>query len=148
MYNYILEISALSMIIAQFSKLFTKYFVKREWDFNVILSTGGMPSSHTSLVTTLTLTLGLIYGFDSVQFAMSFVFSAVIMHDAMGIRFEAGKHASVLNKISEDIKYILGKEDDSESRFKELLGHHPIEVFGGFILGIAIALIGYYGFYI
>lgn len=148
MYNYILEISALSMIIAQLSKLFTKYFVKKEWDFNVILSTGGMPSSHTSLVTTLSLTLGLIYGFASTEFAISFVFGAVIVHDAMGIRYEAGKHASVLNRISEDIKYILGKEDDSEKRFKELLGHHPIEVFGGFLLGIVVALVGYYGFYI
>lgn len=148
MFNYILEISALSMIIAQVSKLFTKYFVKGEWDFAVIMSTGGMPSSHTALVTTLTTTLGLIYGFTSVEFAMSFVFSAVIIHDAMGIRYEAGKHASVLNRIAKDVEYIMKREDHYDERFKELLGHKPIEVFIGFLLGIAVGLIGYFMFYI
>jgi len=144
MFNYILEISVLSMMLAQISKLFTKYFVSGEWDFTVLASTGGMPSSHTSLVTTLTMTLGLIYGFGSVEFAMSAVFSAVIIHDAMGIRFEAGKHASVLNRIAKDVEYIMNREAKYEEKFKELLGHKPIEVFGGFVLGIAIGLIGYY----
>lgn len=148
MYNYILEISAISMIIAQVSKLFTKYFVKGEWDFAVMMSTGGMPSSHTSLVTTLTITLGMIHGFDSVWFAVSFVFSAVIIHDAMGIRYEAGKHASVLNRIADDIAYIMKRDENSDEKFKELLGHKPIEVFVGFLLGIIVALVGYYGFYI
>ena len=144
MFNYILEISVLSMMIAQFSKFFTKYFVSGEWDLTVIASTGGMPSSHTSLVTTLTMTLGLIHGFSSVEFAMSAVFSAVIIHDAMGIRFEAGKHASVLNRIAKDVEYIMNREEKYEEKFKELLGHKPIEVFGGFVLGIAVGLIGYY----
>ncbi len=148
MFNYILEISALSMIIAQVSKIFTKYFVKGEWDLAVLMSTGGMPSSHTSLVTTLTVTLGLIYGFSSVEFAMSFVFSAVIIHDAMGIRYEAGKHASVLNQIAEDLEYIMKREENSDKKFKELLGHKPIEVFIGFLLGIAVGLVGYYWLFI
>ena len=144
MFNYILEISVLSMMIGQFSKFFTKYFVSGEWDLTVIASTGGMPSSHTSLVTTLTMTLGLIHGFSSVEFAMSAVFSAVIIRDAMGIRFEAGKHASVLNRIAKDVEYIMNREEKYEEKFKELLGHKPIEVFGGFVLGIAVGLIGYY----
>lgn len=146
MYNYILEISLFSMMFAQFSKLFTKYFVTRQWDWSATLSTGGMPSSHTALVTTLTLTLGLMHGFSSIEFAMSFVFSAVIIHDSMGIRYEAGKHASVLNKIAEDIRYIMDREDHYDERFKELLGHKPIEVFFGFLLGNAIALAGYFMF--
>ncbi|XMB86892.1 divergent PAP2 family protein [Mycoplasmatota bacterium WC44] len=147
MYNYVLELSVISMMIAQMIKLFTKYFVSGEWDFSVLLSTGGMPSSHTALVTTLSLTLGLILGFDSFEFAISFVFGAVTIHDAMGIRYEAGKHASILNRIKEDIEYIMNKKDMYEEKFKELLGHKPIEVFGGFVLGIAIALIGFYYFY-
>lgn len=148
MYNYLVEISFLSMFIAQFSKIFTKYFVSGEWDLSVMFSTGGMPSSHTSLVTTLTLTLGLIYGFDSVYFAISLVFSGVIVHDAMGIRFEAGKHASELNRMSKVIQEIVQHEENREENFKELLGHHPIEVFGGFLLGIAVALIGYFVWFI
>lgn len=148
MFNYIAEISFVSLAIAQLSKLFTKYFVKGEWDFPVVFSTGGMPSSHTSLVTTLTTSIGLIYGFRNIEFAISLVFSLVIIHDAMGIRYEAGKHASVLNKIAKDIQSIITLEEGYDVKFKELLGHHPIEVFGGFVLGIVIALIGYYGFYI
>jgi len=143
MYNYILEISLISLIIAQGLKLFTKYFVTREWDWRVLLSTGGMPSSHTSLVTTLTLSIGLLVGFDSIDFAISFVFSAVVIHDSMGIRYEAGKHASILNQIGKDIAHIVQRKELYEEKFKELLGHKPIEVFAGFLLGIVIAIMGF-----
>ncbi len=146
MYNYILGISLISMMLAQFIKLFTNYFVTKEWDFSATFSTGGMPSSHTALVTTLTLTLGMVLGFDAVEFAISSVFSAVIIHDSMGVRYEAGKHATVLNQIGKDIRQIMQREDPEE-HFKELLGHKPVEVFFGFLLGIAVALIGFYGFY-
>lgn len=146
MYNYILEVSAVSMMIAQFLKLFTSYFVTKKWDWSSTLSTGGMPSSHTSLVTTLTLTLGMMIGFDSVEFAIAFVFSAVIIHDSMGIRYEAGKHATVLNKIGQELRQLLQREGDQEEHFKELLGHKPIEVFFGFVLGIIVALVGFYTF--
>ncbi len=148
MYNYILEISLISMVLAQLIKLFTSYFVTRKWDWSATLSTGGMPSSHTSLVTTLSLTLGMVLGFDSVEFAIGFVFSAVIIHDSMGIRYEAGKHATVLNRIGKELRQIMQREGDQEEHFKELLGHKPVEVFFGFLLGIVIALVGFYSFYL
>ncbi|QVK21629.1 divergent PAP2 family protein [Mycoplasmatota bacterium] len=144
MINYFLEISLISLISAQSLKLFTKYFVTGEWDITVMFSTGGMPSSHTALVTTLTLSLAMISGFDSIEFAISFVFSAVVIHDSMGIRYEAGKHASILNQIALDISHVVKKKELYNQKFKELLGHKPIEVFGGFVVGLIVALIGFY----
>ncbi len=147
MFNYVLEISLISMFAAQLLKLFTKYFVTGQWDWHSLVSTGGMPSSHTSLVTTLTITLALILGFDSIEFAISFVFSAVVIHDSMGIRYEAGKHASILNQIALDIEHIVKRKELYDQKFKELLGHKPIEVFGGVVLGAIVALIGFYIMY-
>lgn len=145
--NYFILVSILAMFVAQFAKVFTKYFLRREWDFTAMFATGGMPSSHTAFVTTLAVSLGLIEGFDSIYFAITFVFGMVIAHDSMGIRFEAGKHASVLNRIIDDINELLQTKEAQEEKLKDLLGHHPIEVIGGFLLGIVIALVAYYGFY-
>jgi uncharacterized protein len=145
--NYYILVSIIAMFIAQFTKVFTKYFLRREWDLTVMFATGGMPSSHTALVTALAVSLGLIEGFDSVYFAITFVFGMVIAHDSMGIRFEAGKHASVLNRIVDDINELLQTKEAQEEKLKDLLGHHPIEVIGGFLLGIVIALVSFYGFY-
>ena len=145
--NYYILVSIIAMFIAQFTKVFTKYFLRREWDLTVMFATGGMPSSHTALVTALAVSLGLIEGFDSVYFAITFVFGMVIAHDSMGIRFEAGKHASVLNRIVDDINELLQTKEAPEEKLKDLLGHHPIEVIGGFLLGIVIALVSFYGFY-
>ena len=145
--NYFILVSILAMFVAQFAKVFTKYFLRREWDFTAMFATGGMPSSHTAFVTTLAVSLGLIEGFDSIYFAITFVFGMVIAHDSMGIRFEAGKHASVLNRIVDDINELLQTKEAQEEKLKDLLGHHPIEVIGGFLLGIVIALVAYYGFY-
>jgi len=141
--NYYIIISIISMVVAQWAKVFTKYFIRREWDWTAALATGGMPSSHTALVTALAISIGLIEGFGSIFFAITFVFGMVIAHDSMGIRYEAGKHASVLNRIVDDINEILQNKDRSEEKLKDLLGHHPIEVIGGFLLGIVVALIGF-----
>jgi acid phosphatase family membrane protein YuiD len=145
--NYYIIISIVAMFTAQFLKVFSKYFIRREWDLAAMFATGGMPSSHTTLVTTLAITIGLIEGFGSVYFAITLVFGMVIAHDAMGIRFEAGKHASVLNRIIEDINVMLQNKDNPEEKLKDLLGHHPIEVIGGFLLGILLAFVGFSFFY-
>lgn len=145
MFYYVI-ISVVAMMVAQISKVFTKYWFTREWDLNVMYATGGMPSSHTALVTALATSIGLLEGFDTTNFAITFVFGMVIAHDSMGIRFEAGKHASVINKIAEDLSELLDQPENPEEKLKDLLGHHPIEVIGGFLLGIIIALIGFYFF--
>ena len=145
MFYYVI-ISIVAMMLAQISKLFTKYWFTREWDTTAMFATGGMPSSHTALVTALATSIGLIEGFETTSFAITFVFGMVIAHDSMGIRFEAGKHASVINKIADDLSELLDQPENPEEKLKDLLGHHPIEVIGGFLLGIIVALIGFYFF--
>ena len=98
-----------------------------------------MPSSHSSTVTALCVAVGLTDGFQSSVFAVSFILALVVMYDAAGVRRAAGQQAKILNKIVED----WGKTNyrDTEKKLKELLGHTPVEVFAGALLGIAIALL-------
>lgn len=134
-----LEIALISMITAQFLKIFTK----KPFSITRILSAGGMPSSHSSFVSSLSTIIGLRYGFNSDIFAIVVVFSMITMYDATGVRRAVGKQAEVLNKLI----YHLSNFDNQENKdiifeeLKELIGHTPVEVFVGAILGISIALL-------
>ena len=100
---------------------------------------GGMPSSHSAFTSALAAGVGLTEGFDSVSFALAFVLAFVVMYDAAGVRWSAGEHAKILNRLTEHLRLTEnGKEFD---RLKTLLGHTPLEVICGAVLGIAIALI-------
>lgn len=151
-FNYPLEISLIAMILAQLLKLPINYLLYKKWYPSVLFSTGGMPSSHSAFVTALALSIALTEGVTSPYFAISFVLAGVVIHDAVGIRREAGKHATVLNNMKEEIADIVtelykGKEKDEklvESKLKELLGHEPIEAFTGTILGVVVVLISYF----
>ena len=101
------------------------------------LGSGGMPSSHAAMVTSLSTSIALTEGLESSIFALSVIFSAVVMYDAAGVRRAAGKQAACLNKIIMD----LYKQDLQEAggRLKELLGHTPLQVFVGAIFGIVYA---------
>ncbi|ACL70187.1 divergent PAP2 family protein [Halothermothrix orenii] len=138
----LLEISLLSLFIAQVLKIFTTL----PPDFSRIIGSGGMPSSHASFVSTLSTTVGLNYGFDSDLFAIVTVFSLIIIYDAGGVRRAVGEQANVLNHL---IKHLelgkLGKEKKIIKKdLRELIGHTPFEVLAGTILGVFIALINYY----
>jgi len=97
---------------------------------------GGMPSTHSSFVSSLTTSIYLEFGLSSVYFAISLIFSLVIIYDSMGVRYEAGKQAEVLNDIVEKMNFNKKMEE-----LKEKVGHKPIEVLCGVLLGISIALI-------
>jgi len=97
---------------------------------------GGMPSTHSSFVSSLTMTIFLEYGLSSIYFAISLIFSLVIIYDSMGVRYEAGKQAEVLNDIVEKMNFNKKMEE-----LKEKVGHKPIEVLCGVLLGISISLI-------
>ena len=150
--NFPLEVSILAVVIAQFLKLPIRYYMAKKWDFSLLLSTGGMPSSHSAFVSSLTLALGLTEGIGSPLFAISFVLAGIVIHDAIGIRREAGKHATVLNDMKEEINDIInelnkGKDRDIrvvDKRLKELLGHEPLEVLFGILLGVVITLLAFY----
>lgn len=128
-------------IIAQLLKFIGHFIRTKKVDFQVLATTGGMPSSHTAGVISLSTTVGFICGFDSVEFAIAIGYSLVVMYDAAGLRRSTGKIAACLNKIRDDF-YANGQMPTE--RLKELLGHTPFEVFVGALLGMFIAFINHF----
>ena len=110
----------------------------KKFNFKRILGAGGMPSSHSAVVTSLSTLIGKYEGTDSVAFAMSVIFACVVMYDAAGVRRAAGKQAKLLNKIIETPG--LSKVEVSE-RLVEALGHTPVQVIVGAIIGIVVGII-------
>tara|TARA_B100001989_G_C24186300_1_gene291423 strand:+ start:64 stop:543 length:480 start_codon:yes stop_codon:yes gene_type:complete len=133
---------AMSNIVAQVLKTVIFAIRNKKLDLRMLVTTGGMPSSHSSSVTGMATTIGLIDGFESINFALACAFSIVVMYDSAGIRRSAGRQAAVLNRIIAD----LFKDDHKikEGRLKELLGHSPFEVIGGALLGILVAIYIHY----
>ena len=124
--------------LAQFSKLFFELIFKQRWRPSVLIETGGMPSSHSALVTGTAAGVGLQLGFNDPIFALASTIAFIVMYDASGIRRSAGLTAAKVNQISEEIS----NEISSEITLKESLGHTKIEVLVGSILGPTIALPG------
>lgn len=124
--------------IAQLIKFVTTYIKKGRPDFRTLVTTGGMPSSHTALVTGLATAVGLLTGFGSVTFDIALALAMVVMYDASGVRQAAGKQAKVLNKIMFELQHSLSFK---EEHLKELLGHTPLEVIAGAALGILVAIL-------
>lgn len=137
-YNQVLWTAVLAWALAQVLKVVFVLIVDRRFDFHRLVGAGGMPSSHSSFVTSLMIMIGFHSGFGSPLFAVCFVFGLIVMYDASGVRRAAGKQASILNQIIEH--WDEGPEIQGE-RLKELLGHTPFEVFAGAILGIVVACI-------
>ena len=129
--------------IAQFIKVITYLCTHRKINFKIFTTTGGMPSSHTAGVIALSTSVALIEGFDSIAFAVSIGFSLVIMQDAAGLRRAAGKTAATLNRLVDEFVQ-KNQEVKPYAVLKELLGHTPLEVFCGMLLGIFIALVVHY----
>lgn len=133
-----MDIVLVALIAAQTLKFIVTLIKEKKINFRRFLDTGSMPSSHTASVTALATSVGIREGIASVLFAISLVLAIVVMYDATGVRRAAGKQAEVLNKIVANIKK---KEGHSiiEENLKEFIGHTPMEVFWGAILGIVIA---------
>ncbi len=128
-------------LVAQLLKFIGHFIKTRKVDFQVLATTGGMPSSHTAGVISLSTTVGFICGFGEVEFAIALGYSLVVMYDAAGLRRSTGKIAACLNKIRDDF-YANGQVQNE--RLKELLGHTPFEVFVGALLGIYIAFVNHF----
>lgn len=138
--NYIFGTTAASWFMAQSIKVILGVFMEKRFNFRWFVGTGGMPSSHAALVSSLTTSIGVSYGFDSALFAVTLVFSLIVLFDAQGVRYAAGKQAEVLNKMLDDIYW---KKRLDDKGLKEFLGHTPVEVFAGIALGIIISLLLY-----
>ncbi len=136
--NHVLIAALISWFLGQFLKVPIEYLVKRRWNWALWFSSGGMPSSHASLMVTTTLSIGLYYGFGSPLFALAFAISMIVIYDATGVRRQAGYHAQKINLLFEE--FFSGRPIPQE-RLKEVLGHSPRQVVGGIILGVLVALI-------
>lgn len=138
--NRVFIITMMAWIIAQCIKVSLGVIRERRFNFRWFIGTGGMPSSHAAGATALATVCGLEVGFDSVTFALATVFALVTMFDAQGVRRQTGQQAEILNMILDDI-YWKGKVETD--RLKELIGHTPIQVFMGSVIGLLTALILY-----
>jgi acid phosphatase family membrane protein YuiD len=136
--NEIFMATIYAWVIAQTIKVSLGVIYQKRFDFRWLIGTGGMPSTHTAGACCLATATGLKLGFDSIYFAIAASFALVVMFDAQVIRRTAGKQARILNKIMEDI-YWQGRIQ--ENRLRELIGHTPVEVIAGFLLGVIVAFI-------
>lgn len=135
--NKVLGVTFWGWFVAQFLKVIFTLVSTRSLDLSRFVGSGGMPSSHSSLVTSLTTAIGLTEGFHSPIFALAFGFACITMYDAAGVRYAVGEQAKILNQIVSDIQNNAFREE----KLKELVGHTPKEVIAGAVLGIVIAFI-------
>lgn len=166
--NYYIVVAVTSWFIAQLLKVILTFFTSKKIALERFVGSGGMPSSHSAFTVSAAVSLGRVLGYTSAEFALAFIFSAVVMTDAMGVRRAAGEQAKTLNKIllelpdfpwfakkdKKPVEVSLSDLENAEegivdeepervtaTELKEFLGHTPLEVVAGCILGIVIALI-------
>ncbi|MBI9093805.1 MAG: divergent PAP2 family protein [Sphaerochaeta sp.] len=132
--------AALSVFVAQMLKPFINVIFERQFDLRLMVSTGGMPSSHTAGVIALTTSIALTEGVGTVYFAIAFTFASIVIHDAMGIRRAAGKQAEVINEWSRLLSDIHREGQFNPENLKTMLGHSFSQVLGGTFLGLVIGL--------
>jgi len=125
-------------LLAQVIKLPLDYLRTRKWNWALLITTGGMPSSHSSLVTSTVFAIGLYYGFDNPLFALGVAITMIVTYDAAGVRRQAGIHAQRINVLFDELLHghLLSEKD-----LREVLGHTPLEVAGGILLGLIVATI-------
>lgn len=156
--NYILDMAFLAWFAAQVLKTLFAYIPSKKINWERMVGSGGMPSSHSSFVCAIAVATAKKVGYASPEFALALGFAAVVMYDAMGVRRAAGEQAKVLNKMVIDFSDMFAmlkeefdalargdafepREGEDQKRLKEFLGHTPLEVLCGAILGILIAVI-------
>jgi hypothetical protein len=136
--NQVLQVSFVAWFIAQALKVVHTLAKEKRFNFRRFVGAGGMPSSHSAFVTSLATAMGQRMGWSHPVTALSWVFAMIVMYDAAGVRQAAGKQAGILNQIVDDL-YHGGRL--REDRLKELLGHSPVEVLAGAILGIVLGAV-------
>lgn len=135
-----LIVIATSVVVSQILKCIVETIKFKKINIVRLLDgTGGMPSTHSCLVSSLTTTILLLYGIESPLFIISLVFSLIVMYDAMGIRYESGKQAEAINNLVAKMSKLETRKEIK--KLKEQVGHKPIEVFCGMILGVVISFL-------
>ena len=134
--NKALMAGLLAWGLAQLIKIPLDYLQTRRWNWALLLTTGGMPSSHSALMTATVLAIGLYHGFDNPSFALGVAVTMIVTYDAAGVRRQAGIHAQRINVLVEEL---LKGHMFNENDLREVLGHTPLEVIGGILLGLIAA---------
>ena len=134
--NEVLITMLTAWFLAQMIKMPFDYLFTRRWNWGLLLSVGGMPSSHTSLLTSATLATGLFYGFETPLFALGVAITMVVTYDAAGSRRQVGMHAQRINFVFQEV--LRGHTVD-QKELREVLGHTPLEVTGGVLFGMFVA---------
>jgi len=135
LYNPVLLSALTAWLIAQLLKVLIELIIKRRMNWALLFQAGGMPSSHSAMVSATALSTGLVFGFDTAVFAVAAVLAMIVVYDATGVRREAGRQAVLINSIIEELS--KGKIPP-QSKLKEVLGHTPGEAFLGTLLGLLI----------
>ena len=140
--NGILWTGLAAWFVAQVTKMIINLWVEKRLVLERLWGDGGMPSGHSATVAAVAFTSGWMMGYDSVVFAVSAILAIIVMHDAMGIRREAGKQATSIKQIAELINELVEEKDDvvRTDKLKELVGHTPLQVILGGLLGVAIGV--------
>ncbi|MFA5748175.1 MAG: divergent PAP2 family protein [Candidatus Absconditabacterales bacterium] len=133
-------------IIIQLTKVIVDLIKHKRFYRGHVLSSGGFPSFHSGLGSSVTMLVLLHQGFGSVLFAVSFCFGILFAYDAMNLRYEAGQHALYINDLRVELQNVLVKKE--KSLLKERIGHTPLEVMGGILFGTILTFILYYLVYI
>ncbi len=138
LFNPVLLAALTAWLIAQVLKVLIEYLLLKRWNWALIFQAGGMPSSHSAMVSATALSIGLMVGFDTAVFAVSAIFATIVIYDATGVRRESGKQAVLINSIIEE--FSKGKIPPQD-KLKEVLGHTPGEAILGTLLGLSIGFV-------
>lgn len=141
-------VALISIGLAQFLKIPIQFFKTKKWDKGLFFQTGGMPSSHSAGVSSLTTFIALKRGLPTIDFAMSLIFGLIVMYDAQGIRRQTGELTLKVNDLGELVGKInkdknIAFKEQSPKKLKEMLGHQPQEVLGGALLGVLVGFLGH-----
>ena len=138
LFNPVLLSALAAWLIAQVLKVLIEFIILRKWNWALLFQAGGMPSSHSAMVSATALSIGLVVGFDQAVFALSSVIAVIVIYDATGVRRQTGQQAVLINSIIEELS--KGKIPPQE-KLKEVLGHTPGEAILGTMLGLSISFV-------
>ncbi len=136
--NPVVIAALISWFVAQMLKPVVNFFFEKRWDWLLIFESGGMPSSHSAMVTSVAFTVGFWQGFGSAPFGVAAALVAIVTYDASHVRWQAGLQAQKINQLIRD--FFSGQQIDDEL-LKEVIGHTPRQVYAGILLGILVSLL-------
>lgn len=139
--NRVLISAAAGWATAQIIKTIIHGLLEGEWRLERLVGSGGMPSSHAATVCALVTAVAYNYGPNSFEFTISFLLAIIVLHDARGVRLETGKQAEIINSITKYLRMEEGHTELPEKELKELIGHTPVQVGAGMVIGVITGIL-------